>query len=83
MRWYAKKLGGPANQAIIIDEETGRNVAVAYDAKDAETLAAAPEALEVLRRCWEFIDSGGYTPAPNSILRHKVYEVLTEAGIKF
>ena len=39
--WYSKETGS-ANQALIIDEATGRNVAVVYDAEDAPLLAAAP-----------------------------------------
>ncbi|HEX5221108.1 MAG TPA: hypothetical protein VFZ59_16205 [Verrucomicrobiae bacterium] len=29
--WYAKNLGGPHDQALIIDETTGANIAVVYD----------------------------------------------------
>ena len=39
--WYSSETGC-ANQALIIDEKTGRSVAVAYDAEDAPLLAAAP-----------------------------------------
>ena len=39
--WYSSETGS-ANQAIIIDEKTGRSVAVVYDAEDAPLLAAAP-----------------------------------------
>lgn len=39
--WYSSETGC-ANQALIIDETTGRNVAVVYDAEDAPLLAAAP-----------------------------------------
>ena len=47
MKWYAKDQGN--GQGLIIDEETGRNVAVAYDKKDAAKLAAAPRMLSALR----------------------------------
>ena len=39
--WYSSETGC-ANQALIIDEATGRNVAVVYEAEDAPLLAAAP-----------------------------------------
>lgn len=53
-RWYATKTGNDAHpQALIIDEETGRNVAVVYDNKDMFLLAAAPELLEALEAAAE------------------------------
>jgi len=36
------------NQAVIFDENTGENIAVAYDAKNAPLIAAAPELLKRL-----------------------------------
>ena len=46
-KWY---VGNNSNdsQGLIIDENTGRNVAVSYDAKDAALIAAAPELLAAL-----------------------------------
>ena len=41
MNWYAKSTSG--GQGLVIDEADGRNVAVAYDEKDAGLLAAAPD----------------------------------------
>lgn len=45
--WYTAKTGG--DQGLIVEEGTGRNVAVAYDKKDAPLLAAAPDLLEACR----------------------------------
>jgi hypothetical protein len=45
--WYAKNTS--SDQGLIIDEATGRNVAVAYDKADAPLLAAAPEMLAVCK----------------------------------
>ena len=45
--WYSSETGC-ANQALIIDEATGRSVAVAYDAEDAPLLASAPTMLSVI-----------------------------------
>lgn len=42
--WYEGKTGN--GQGLVIEEETGRNVAVTYDKKDAPLVAAAPELLE-------------------------------------
>ena len=48
MKWYTANAG---DQGLIIDEETGRNVAVSYDKKDAKLIAAAPDLLDALRCC--------------------------------
>jgi len=37
-----------SGQGLIIDEGTGKNIAVAYDNADAQLIAAAPELLQVL-----------------------------------
>jgi hypothetical protein len=47
MRWYTKTKPKDI-QGLIIDEETGRNVAVSYDPKDAALIAAAPKLLNAL-----------------------------------
>ena len=47
MSWYTTK--GSMGQGLVIDEADGRNVAVAYDDKDALLIAAAPELLEVCK----------------------------------
>lgn len=45
--WYA---GGTGNhQGLVIEESTGRNVAVMYDSSDAPLAAAAPAMLRLLR----------------------------------
>lgn len=54
MKWYAEDLHN--EQGLVIDEETGRNVAVAYDAKDAVLLASAPDLLRAAKAvlaAWE------------------------------
>ena len=42
--------GTPGEQGSVIDEQTGRTVAVVYDAKDAPLLAAAPTLRDALQR---------------------------------
>jgi hypothetical protein len=51
--WYLKNLNGFHDQALIIDEETGRNIAVVYDQKDGPILAAAPDLFEALKEAYE------------------------------
>ena len=43
--WYTKSKAEDS-QGLIIDETTGKNIAVSYDAKDAQLIAAAPDLLE-------------------------------------
>jgi hypothetical protein len=52
MSWYAKKRSG-TGQGLVIEENTGRTVAVAYDDKDAPLLAAAPDLLAALEDALE------------------------------
>jgi len=52
--WYAKDLNNVADQGLIIDEATGKNIAVAYDKKDMALIAAAPE---LLGACYYALDN--------------------------
>jgi hypothetical protein len=47
--WYVANMAG--HQGLIIEEETGENIAVAYDKEDANIIAAAPEMLSALLEC--------------------------------
>lgn len=44
--WYVSSTGN--HQCLVIDESTGRNVAVIYDASDAHLIAATPKMINVL-----------------------------------
>ena len=48
--WYSKttNTGSPHEQGLVIDETTGKNIAVTYDAKHAPLVASAPELLAAL-----------------------------------
>lgn len=46
--WYGKNAGND-HQGLVIDETTGRNVAVAYDREDTALLSAAPDLLDALK----------------------------------
>lgn len=43
-KWYKAKAGN--HQGLIIEEKSGRTVAVSYEKEDAGLIAAAPELLE-------------------------------------
>ena len=45
--WYAANMGNDS-QGLVIDENTGTNIAVTYDKRDARLIAAAPNLLAAL-----------------------------------
>jgi sugar phosphate isomerase/epimerase len=47
-----------SDQGLIIDDETGRNIAVAYDPKHTNLIAAAPDLLEALLLCVDALEDG-------------------------
>lgn len=49
MNWYTKTKKDNL-QGLVIDEETGQNIAVTYDPAHAQIVAAAPELLELARQ---------------------------------
>lgn len=52
--WYTNpKASG--HQGLVIDEATGRNVAVTYDKADAPLVAAAPELLAAAEEALSYI----------------------------
>ena len=78
MEWYSRK--GCGGQGLVIDEETGRTVAVAYDGQDAGLLGAAPRLLEVCRSLvtlWE--DRAEISPFLQDPLRPAVKTLVKEA----
>jgi len=54
--WYANN--NENGQGLVIDEKTGRTVAVAYDSKDTLLIASAPELLEALEEMLDAFDIG-------------------------
>lgn len=69
--WYPKitNTGTPHEQGLIIDGETGDNIAVAYDSKNTALLAAAPELLEALEAIESLpVDDNGERVIPAGFL---------------
>jgi hypothetical protein len=53
--WYTNTRRD-ALQGLVIEEETGRNVAVSYDPADAPLIAAAPDLLAAVESCLEWME---------------------------
>lgn len=51
--WYTASTSG--DQGLVIEESTGRNVAVTYRASDAPLVAAAPAMLAALQAAWAML----------------------------
>ena len=56
-KWYEASMGN--HQGLIIDEKTGKNIAVAYDKANAPLISAAPELLEAVKLFLEEYDVPG------------------------
>ena len=61
MNWHFTGTGN--HQGLIIEEGRGRNVAVAYDKRDAPLIAAAPAMLAALQLIYTDDDGDGYVSA--------------------
>ena len=46
--WYAANMGNDF-QGLVVEEQTGKTIAVAYDKRDVHILAAAPAMYEALK----------------------------------
>lgn len=70
--WYTANLD---TQGLIVDEETGRNVAVSYDAKDARLIAATPKLLKALENAVTLLEAfQSKTDVPPAVLDNMLYE---------
>lgn len=54
-KWYTPTKYD-ALQGLVIDESTGANIAVTYDPKDAQKIAALPELVEALRNLLDDVE---------------------------
>lgn len=70
--WYEAKMGND-HQGLIVEEGTGRSVAVSYDKADAPLIAAAPEMLAALKELSSLVWTHGLlidaTPATKAAYR--------------
>ena len=56
--WYAANMGNDF-QGLVVEEQTGKNIAVAYDKRDVHILAAAPAMYEALHSALNNVDRLG------------------------
>ena len=56
--WYAPRMLY-GDQGLIVAEETGENIAVSYDKKNARLIAAAPDLLAALTQIIDAYETGG------------------------
>lgn len=59
MKYYARTKSG--EQGLVIEEETGRTVAVTFDQQDAPLLAAAPDLFKFAEDIIRYLEAGGIT----------------------
>ena len=52
--WYAANMGNDF-QGLVVEEQTGKNIAVAYDKRDVHILAAAPAMYEALSELVKYL----------------------------
>jgi hypothetical protein len=72
--WRATKSINIHDQALVIDDDTGENIAIAYKMENAPVLAAAPVLLATVKNFIDYIECTG-EPEPESAL----YDVLRDA----
>ena len=67
-RWYAPNAGNDF-QGMVVDEDTGRTVAVTYDSKDAPFIAAACNHINQLRDLMQAFSEQVFADESMSIAR--------------
>lgn len=66
--WYAAKSSG--NQGVVVEDGTGKTIAVVYNMKDVLLLAAAPEMYSVLKEVLKEMETRGRPHLNPSLYRH-------------
>ena len=77
--WYTNTKENDA-QGLVIEEETGRNIAVTYDPRDALLVAAAPELLQMCKDMRRYLEAGAIqTRKDRAFCLRMLNEAITEA----
>ena len=77
MNWYAAHNSN--DQGLIIDEDTGENIAVSYKAKNASMIASAPEAASLLTETLDMLNnmtSEDFSIGKDKPIRRKIEQFL-------
>jgi len=78
MNWYANRNSNDT-QGLIIDSDTGENIAVSYKVEHASLIAAAPEAIDLLKETLNTLDNmtiEEFALARDSFIRRKIEDFL-------
>ena len=78
MRWYTGRVSGC--QGLIIDAETGANIAVSYDKKDGPLIAAAPVMRKALEGIALWLECPDFGPETIKQMRRSAEDAVREAG---
>jgi len=76
--WYSKNSAGD-HQGLIIEEATGKTVALTYDTKDASLVAAAPKLLAALTALVSRVEAGNPPAWLASVYYHDAKDAIAEA----
>jgi hypothetical protein len=76
--WYTMSKADDS-QGLVADEETGKNIAVSYDAKDALLISRAPQMEKTLRDLLRYLLAGGIaTKEDRRFCIHMIDDVLVD-----
>ena len=75
MKWYKSSTGN--HQGLICSEDGGENIAVSYDKKDADLIAAAPELLAELKDALRIFERDRVSARPEQY--RKIRDVIAKA----
>lgn len=78
LNWYEASTGN--HQGLVVEEKTGRNIAVAYDKADAPLIAAAPELLAALHHAEEFLTDSDMNAAAGAKLVQVIRAALARVN---
>ena len=78
--WYESSTGN--HQGLVIEEGTGKTIAVAYDKKDAPLIAAAPDLLALCKASFKFFMEEMPNDKKPDHICNKMITVLSEVEKK-
>ena len=73
--WYAANMGNDF-QGLVVEEQTGKNIAVAYDKRDVHILAAAPAMYDALQNLLEWAKGNREAREGNPYCKPEVRQAL-------